>query len=252
MKKVELFCFEELDSTNAYARREFAALPDGALVAAFRQSAGRGRLGRQWHSASGAGIYASLVMKECADPFLATMVVSLGALDLLRREVPDLKVWLKWPNDLYVEDRKLAGVLCETVLGAGNRLEGVIAGIGINVNLSDAALAQIDLPATSLAHEKKCVFCVEKLLSGLVEMLKWRYITLITDASGLAEAWRRANALVGVEVTLVTAQGEVSGRVAEIDAGGRLVLALPDGSRRPFSAADVRLSRESLRQMREK
>ena len=77
--------FDEIDSTNAYAIREFDSLPDGTIVAAACQSAGRGRLGNQWVSEKGKGIYMTLVMKNVTDPFKATTAVSLGVLDALRK-----------------------------------------------------------------------------------------------------------------------------------------------------------------------
>ncbi len=245
---VQTFYFDTLDSTNAYARREFDALPDGALVVAGSQTAGRGRLGRQWLSEPGLGIYASLVMKQCPDAFAATMALSLGALAMLRRAAEGVDFWIKWPNDIYVGSRKLAGVLCESRLGPGNRFEGIIAGIGINVNHPAEVLSSIDLPATSLKIEKKSFFCVKKLTSALESELNRCYIAMIMDLSETRNAWRAANRIIGRDIELTGGKGPESGRVIDIDDDGALIFQPCGEAARKVYSGDVRIARESLSQ----
>lgn len=148
---------EELTSTNDRALawlREQPAAPHGALVTADAQSSGRGRMGRRWSSASGAGVYASLVAKPYAGARRppATigalgLAVGAGLRDGLLRALPQLGVELKWPNDLMVEGRKLGGILCES-RWPGPRPEMVI---GFGINVAGAPPPEVVDQATSLA-----------------------------------------------------------------------------------------------------
>ena len=146
-----LLFLPETDSTNTYVVKHFAELPDGMLICAGRQTAGRGRRGRVWFSPEGVNIYATLVVKTPGKPFLAGAVVGLAGLRLARELAPDAASFLKWPNDIYLGTRKLAGILCEGAGVHNGTLTGIAAGIGINVNQEQSALDALDRPAVSLA-----------------------------------------------------------------------------------------------------
>lgn len=106
----EILHFAEIDSTNTYARDHFNDLPDALLVTASFQTAGRGRLGRKWISPPDTNVMATFVMKHVGDAFLATCVASLAVLETLRNAAPGLDFFVKWPNDVYAEDAKIAGI----------------------------------------------------------------------------------------------------------------------------------------------
>ena len=109
-----LLILDEVDSTNTYAREHFDDLPDGTLVVARRQTAGRGRRGRSWLSPPGINFTGSILLKRLEDGFHAGCLLGVAALSLLRELAPELPAYLKWPNDIYVENRKLAGLLSES------------------------------------------------------------------------------------------------------------------------------------------
>ncbi len=145
---------DEVDSTNAYAARRLPEMPHGTFVMAAAQTAGRGRLGRRWHSPSGGNVYMSGVVKafppvpSSALPGVLTLTMALAACDAIERE--GVAPTLKWPNDVLVDGRKVAGILAQASY-EGPRAAAAIVGVGINVNMTVAELAAIDRPATSLA-----------------------------------------------------------------------------------------------------
>lgn len=203
-----LYFFTETSSTNdvAAALAERGA-PDGATVVAYAQTAGRGRLGREWFSPPGAGLYLSVVCRTAKAAPLLTLAGGVAVADGIR-EATGLPVQLKWPNDVVVESgvrparRKLAGILAEASTGAEG-IEYVVLGIGVNVRVAAYPAALADL-ATSIETELgrrvdggavlAAILCT---LSGLVgqlaagrpdEMLaRWR--ALAPSANGATVEW---------------------------------------------------------------
>lgn len=145
---------DEVDSTNAHAARHLQNLPHGTFVIARSQTAGRGRLGRSWHSPSCGNVYMSGVVKDfppapaAALPGALTLTMALAVCDAIERE--GVSPTLKWPNDVLVGGRKVAGILAQATY-EGPRPVAAIVGVGINVNMTAAELAAVDRPATSLA-----------------------------------------------------------------------------------------------------
>lgn len=132
----EILHFEETDSTNARAR-ELAdqGAPEGTLVVAERQTQGRGRKGRIWFSPPGAGIYASLILRPSIPPHEATritFVTAVAAAEALLH-LTDLNVRIKWPNDILVNGKKVAGILTEISTERG-AVDYAVVGLGMNVN----------------------------------------------------------------------------------------------------------------------
>jgi BirA family transcriptional regulator, biotin operon repressor / biotin---[acetyl-CoA-carboxylase] ligase len=141
----KLFFFENLPSTNTKAASLFESnnIPQGSIVYTNYQSSGRGQMGNKWESEDGKNLLISIVLKPSiihpSNQFIISMTVSLGICDFLRRYLPVCSI--KWPNDIYVNNDKIAGTLIENSI-IGDRIEKTIAGIGLNINqnkfLSDA------------------------------------------------------------------------------------------------------------------
>src|SRR5690606_19755638 len=127
--------YDELPSTNQRAKELLPAVDEGAVILAEMQTAGRGRLGRSWFSPPGTGIWLSIILRPPFSPIELPKLNLLAVVALSRavKAVLDIRPLVKWPNDLYYQDRKLAGILTE-VTGELGRLEHVIMGVGINVN----------------------------------------------------------------------------------------------------------------------
>jgi BirA family biotin operon repressor/biotin-[acetyl-CoA-carboxylase] ligase len=132
------FHFYSVDSTNAFAARMLAhgrTVPDGALILAETQTAGRGRIGRSWHSEPENGLYFSLVLRPAVGPSLAPLF-TLGCAVAMHHAVErntKLDVDIKWPNDLLVGGKKIAGILAE-IHAETDRIHSLIVGVGLNVN----------------------------------------------------------------------------------------------------------------------
>lgn len=240
MRVLEL---DTVDSTNTYALRHLAEVADSVLVSAREQTAGRGRLGRRWIAPPGRNITASFAMTRVAAGFHAGAVVGLAALDLVREAVPEADPYFKWPNDIYVGGAKLAGILCEGVLTRGE-LAGVVAGIGINVNLSAADVAKIDQPATSLELlSGGRSFSVDSLVERLAFFIAKWYINYDRNNNMVLAEWRRENRLLQRTIEVVEPTGErVTGCFSAIDDDGSMILETPRGAR-IFRCGDVRIAR---------
>lgn len=244
--KVQSLFLDEVDSTNTYARTRFDELADGTLVISSCQTAGRGRRGRVWLSPRGINIYASLVVKSLDNAFLAGALAGLAVLDTVRNFCPEAKSFLKWPNDVYVEDRKISGILCESAGFADGKITGIVAGMGLNVNLSSEQLSAIDQPATSLRAVAGIEIDVKKVADRLEKSLNQYYITGLRSEVELYSLWKRANRLIGQRIELIGSRGErYCGVFADIAPDGEMILAL-DGEFCRFCCGDVRIDRSSI------
>jgi BirA family transcriptional regulator, biotin operon repressor / biotin---[acetyl-CoA-carboxylase] ligase len=230
----------EVDSTNTYVHdRAREGTPEGLVVAADHQTAGRGRLGRRWESPPGANLLASVLLRPgCAveHVHLCTGAVALAGADACR-EVAGVEPSLKWPNDLLVGPAKLAGVLAEGDVDRGT-LVAVVVGIGINVAWPGPAGAG----GTCLDDLHPGPERVDRhvLLEHLLESLGRRR-DLLDDAAGrlaLADEIRARCATLGQLVRVVLAGEELHGLAGEIDDAGHLVVQTAEGPR-SVSAGDV-------------
>lgn len=210
-------------STNDRARElALAAAPHGTLVTAAEQHAGRGRQGRRWSAPAGRALLASLVLRD--PPSLLPLAAAVAV-----AEVAGDAATIKWPNDVLLDGRKVAGILVE-----GRPQERwAVLGIGINV-----ALRPEDLPVDLRASAGSLGLApgdVEPVLARLLAALeRW----LPASGAQVLEAWRARDALAGRAVTWTGG----TGRAAGIDGDGRLVVELPGGGRTALDAGEVHLS----------
>lgn len=159
--------FADIDSTNTYALA-WSDAPDGALVTADTQSAGRGRLGRIWSSPPDVGLYFSLVLRNLAPQTKArlSLLVGLAVAEAVQEQI-DLLVQIKWPNDILARGHKIGGILCEAT---GDR---VIAGVGLNLNQTQDQLPVRPLfPASSLLLETNRTWEKDTILEAILRVLE--------------------------------------------------------------------------------
>jgi BirA family transcriptional regulator, biotin operon repressor / biotin---[acetyl-CoA-carboxylase] ligase len=211
-------------STNDRARAlAVGGAPHGTLVTAAEQHAGRGRQGRTWSAPPGQALLLSLVLRD--PPALLPLAAALAV-----AEVAGPAARIKWPNDVLVEGRKVAGILAE-----GRPHEGwAVLGIGVNV-----ALRVDDLPAELHATAGTLGLTPADLEPTLERVLTALERVLGLDDAALLAAYRDRDALRGQEV----AWAGGSGRAAGVDGTGRLVVELPGGGRTALSAGEVHLLR---------
>ena len=216
----------ETGSTNDRARElATAGAPHGTLVTAAAQSAGRGRQGRQWSAPPGTALLMSLVLRD-AHPLLP-----LAAAVAVAETVGD-QARIKWPNDVQLGGRKVAGILAE-----GRPQEGwAVLGIGVNVAIRVEDLpAELHATAATLGRDPADV---EPLLADLLAALER---TLALAPADVLDAWRARDALTGREISWSGGRGTAAG----IDGEGRLVVELADGGRTALDAGEVHLARDS-------
>ncbi|TDF86033.1 bifunctional biotin--[acetyl-CoA-carboxylase] ligase/biotin operon repressor BirA [Pseudomonas sp. H9] len=233
--------FDCIDSTNAQALR---AIAEGQvapfLVLAERQTAGRGRRGRQWASPFAENLYYSLVLRIDGGMRQLeglSLVVGLAVLRALQ-SFGVAEVGLKWPNDILVNNQKIAGILLELV-GDPADVCHVVLGIGINVNMQ--ATSEVDQQWTSMGRETGVVIDRNQLVARLNKSLQG-YLGQHRQAGfgGLQHEWEQAHVWQGRPVSLIAGVNKIDGVVLGIDAQGALRLAV-DGVEKSFSGGELSL-----------
>lgn len=228
--------FEVLDSTQNECLSRARELPDRAVVLAAQQRHGRGRQGRVWQSPPGANLYLSMLAHAPAGgrwPSCVTLALGIAAADALR-ELGLAQVGLKWPNDLWVDGRKLGGILVEVAPS-----NAIVAGIGLNVCLPGAVRQAIGQPCIDL-HELGCRPEPEMLAAGLVEHWSRMLDLLVARGwSAVAPRWSRYDLLAGQALCVDAGnEGLIEGIGGGIDEQGGLRVQCGDHWR-VFSSVQV-------------
>ncbi len=232
---------DEVGSTNDEARMlAEAGAEDGTLVWARSQRAGRGRRGRSWHSPPG-NLYLSLVLRpDCtaAEAAQLSFVAALGAAGAIGAVAPPLtEIAYKWPNDILVNDRKVAGILLESSITGSNDLDWLVLGMGMNLA---AAPDDAAFPATSLRAEGCGEIAPEVMLEQFARhLLAWINRWLDDGFAPVRAAWMRDAKGLGETISVALGAETLVGRFVEIDGSGALVLEDAAGARRLISAGDV-------------
>ncbi len=216
--------FKEIDSTNDYAKR-CKELEDGTVVLAETQTSGKGRKGRQWLSTEGKGIYFSIVLKPkipIKDILKFSLVFPLAVKDAVEKNI-DQEVCIKWPNDLYLNGNKFAGILMESEIEA-NEISRIIVGIGINVNNDFSDFNDLKNIATSLKMETGKEINRKKLLCDLLEEIEIKYGEYFIKKSEIIEKVNQSLLWKNQKVKLIDGSHEIEGELIKIDETGGLVL----------------------------
>jgi BirA family biotin operon repressor/biotin-[acetyl-CoA-carboxylase] ligase len=228
----------ETGSTNAdllaLAR---AGAPEGTVLVADHQTAGRGRRDRVWLAPPRSSLLASILVRPrlaAARLAVVTQAVAIAAADACVATA-GVRAELKWPNDLLVGSRKLAGVLAESVLDPTGAVSAVVVGIGLNVSGPPGDSVSSEWPAGATALELEAGRPIERddvlaaLLDGLARL----------DQPTVTRRYRAELGTLGREVRVELPDGSFAGRAEDVRADGALVVLLPDGSRRSVTAGDV-------------
>jgi BirA family biotin operon repressor/biotin-[acetyl-CoA-carboxylase] ligase len=215
---------ETIDSTNARARDLAVDGRANVVVLADAQTGGRGRLDRAWSSPSG-GIWLSILSRPQVPPAQAP-AYTLGAAVATTRAVREAGVdaSIKWPNDVLVGDRKLAGILTE-MEGEADRVSWLVVGIGINANV-DAADLPTDRPVTTVREEVGDVDRRE-----LTQSLLAAFHELTVDLQQVLPAWRKLSSTLGQRVRVETPGEEIVGDAVDVRFPGSLVVETAEGTR---------------------
>lgn len=256
-REVDLVYHSVIDSTNSEAERLLAAGQETPFVVlADKQTSGRGRMGRIWHSPSEGNVYLTLGYRPLLSPSrMGTFTLWIGAklVEVLRRET-GLPLSIKWPNDILCRGHKVAGLLAEARIDA-DRMRDCLLGIGLNVNSQPsswpAAAAKV---ATSLAAERFSAdpeaprLNLNRLLATvLFELLAAADEFIAGDVtSKLTELWPTVDGIAGQTVAVRSGNRDWRGQVLGINADGALLLKTEDGKTQPFHAGEITLGSEQF------
>jgi BirA family biotin operon repressor/biotin-[acetyl-CoA-carboxylase] ligase len=243
--------FHSLDSTNSKAYQlGLNGAKEGEVVIAESQEKGRGRLGRRWFSPPFLNLYLSVILRPKILPHQASLITLMAAVataDAIEK-FSGLPPMIKWPNDILLRDRKVAGLLNE-IHSEMDRIHFVILGIGVNLNMDGKMFRkEIRTVATSLKIEiGRRVSRKAFLQFLLLELEAWYSIFLKEGSSPVLKAWRERAQIKGRRVKVTFFGETLAGVAVDVDSDGALILETADGKRKRVVAGDVEYSKKRLK-----
>jgi len=228
-----------LGSTQNLARElAQAGAAEGTVVLAGRQTAGQGRLERFWVSPRG-GLYLTVVLRPSAEHLKALVIIAGLAVARGIERLAGLKTSLKWPNDVLVGERKIAGILSESEL-VGENVSHALVGIGVNVNVDMTPYPQSAPLATSVMTELGREVSREALAASILNEFEALYLAA-RAGEPIHEEWRARLGTLGKDVRVRFGERVEEGLAEDVDSDGNLILRRADGSRVIIAAGDVTL-----------
>ena len=229
-------------STNEVVRKQARkGVKSGFLVAASRQTAGRGRMGRSWESPPDLGLYVSILLRPdlaMAEAGQLTILSSVATVDAVEA-LCGVRPQIKWPNDLVLKKRKLAGLLIETE-PQGKKMAFAVIGIGVNIRHEATDFSpDVRRLATSLYLATGQLYRRADLLVALLHALERRLVQPFVETR---EAWTASSLTLGQRVTLTTARGKKQGQAMGLDETGALLLRRDSGEIEAITAGDMQVN----------
>ena len=240
----EILFFEELDSTNRWLADNHSQFKfSGGVVVAGHQTAGSGRFERKWFDQAGRSLLFSLLLRhklpEGLSGFLSLLpAIALGEF-LTKRFGSSQEITLKWPNDVQLNHRKIAGILGQTVMNSGTQL--TILGMGVNVAGSRAELPmELQETASSIQGETDTLIAREILMAEILNRLEPLYDDLLDEkSSDISERWLKLAIPLGTAMRRVSAGNVISGTFAGLGERGQLLLKDDSGTVHQLFSGDI-------------
>ena len=242
-----IYYFDEIDSTQNYALQiSNNTNENGAIIIAEKQTHGKGRLNRKWYSPEG-GIWLSVIIHpefQISDATIIPLAASLALCESIKK-VHKIKTDVKWPNDITIDGKKVAGMLIDTSI-QGNKVENLVLGIGINfaVNIQQIEKRLKNSPnfygVTSLFPEKNRPSKIELLVQFLLELEKVINSLIKGKNTQIIRDWSKHTNMFGKTISVNTGNGKISGIAKKIDSDGALIIKTGTKNRRIF-VGDVTL-----------
>jgi BirA family biotin operon repressor/biotin-[acetyl-CoA-carboxylase] ligase len=240
--KENIIIYNSLPSTNTRAKELYSqGAPHGTIVLAEEQTAGRGRMERWWFSPPCKNILVSLLLRpdiKSENIYALTLALAVSSIDAIK-EICNLSAMIKWPNDIYLNRKKLAGILTEFSI-RGSKPAYVILGMGMNVNWCPDEEAGMLFTSTSLINETGAPVSRNCLIAEILKRFDHIYNEIIGER--MDEFSRRCNSLsllTGNMVSVDTGDGIISGKVIGLDNDGGLILKTEDGKVKKILNGDV-------------
>lgn len=236
---------DSLESTNNTAKELYnQGAGNGTVVLAEEQTAGRGRMDRQWLSPACKNILVSILLKpeiKVENIYSLTLALAVAGIDAVKK-ISGLSCMIKWPNDIYLNNKKLAGILTEFRV-RGKSPDYVILGMGLNVNWNPEKEKNILFPSTSIYNETGKVTSRNRLIAEILRNLDTLYSDILHER--IEEFYKRCNSLsllTGKEVSVDTGVEKIKGTALGIDECGGLVLKDRSGEVKKILNGDVSIS----------
>lgn len=241
----KILCLSETPSTNSAAfRMAEEGAPEGTVVMADAQTGGKGRLGRTWASPGGVNLYCSIVLRPPIQPMAASQLTFLSVVAVARaiESLTPLSPRIKWPNDILVDGKKVAGLLNE-MSAETDKVNFVVLGIGVNLNMTaDQFPEDLRNPATSLFLETGNKVSRADFARNMLQELDDIYGEFLREGYGpVRREWLLRSRLAGERVSVTDNNRVISGRVTGIDEYGALLLEGDDGAGIQVLAGDVKI-----------
>ncbi|MFH1100573.1 MAG: biotin--[acetyl-CoA-carboxylase] ligase [Methanobacteriota archaeon] len=233
--------FNELDSTNGKAKElALAGVHENTVVVAQIQKKGRGRFERTWESPPG-GLYFSLILRPKGPADQMTMIPLIAGLAVTKaiRSLFQLPSMIKWPNDVRIHGKKVAGILLEGETKQ-DQVHYVIVGVGVNVNNPVEQLPiQLQATATSLIRERGTRVDYGLFFESVLSAFHEEFIRFEQgDVSSLLSSWKTYSDTLGKRVKIKTVSGDIVGEAVDIDCSGFLVVLTDDGEQKIVTSGD--------------
>ena len=246
--------FRAVDSTNVQAYQlALRGAGEGEIVIAESQEKGRGRLGRHWFSPPFLNLYLSVILRPKIPPHQASLMTLMAAVATAEaiEKTSGLRAVIKWPNDLLMNGRKLAGLLNE-VHSETDRIHFVVLGIGVNLNTDGRMFSkEIRDIATSLKKEMGEAVSRKTFLQHLLQALeKWYDVFNTQGGSPILLAWRNWAQIEGKQVTITSFGERLTGKAVGVDSDGALILKTANGQTKRIVAGDVAYTKKETRGVR--
>ncbi len=239
----EIIVYDSVDSTNDIAKRLIGESDkEGTIILANSQTHGKGRMGRTWHSEENVGIYISTLLKTSLPPEQISKIALVAGVALVQaiNEFSRARAYLKWPNDILLNGKKVAGILTEYSKKKSH--SEVILGIGINVNHAHFPIPLQHI-ATSMAMENGEIFERLPLISFLLNRLDQEYQSFLNEGiSPTVDQWNINSDMFGKHISLTKGTETFFGTAMKLDEEeGSLILLTDDGEEIAFDSGEATL-----------
>ena len=239
----EVQYFESIDSTNLYAKRIANDIDSNTLIIADEQTNGIGRYNRAFVSTKNEGIYMSIILKNTDQQLILDQVTMMIAVCVKEAvlELLNIELKIKWVNDLYLKDKKVCGILCQSHLNTQNQLDTMIMGIGLNLVDTKHLLPEV---AAALLKEDKLID-KEKLVSTIINKFFYYYLNHID----ISDKYKQDMLLLNKDIVLDYQNQTIKCKVIDVNQDGGLVLENKDKEILTIHSGEVAITKKSLKEI---
>lgn len=236
---MKILAFETIDSTNTWALRNIDNVEDKTLVTAFSQTCGHGRFRRKWVSDNPENLYLTFVLKPSDYAHAANLTQYLSVIMVRVLKSYNVCANIKWSNDVRIQGKKIAGILCESTV-RGGKIKGLALGIGVNLNMSETEVKKIDIPATALNLHTGITTAKDEFLKRLYDEFFEDYDEFLEKGfSYIKEEYRANLEYLGENVQVSNGAEKEEVLMLDITDEGELIVKDKNGTQKILRTADI-------------